>query len=438
LIGTHRLLSKDVIFDDLGLLVIDEEQRFGVTHKEKLKDLKRNVDVLTLTATPIPRTLHMALVGVRDMSLIETPPENRYPIRTFIKEKNKELISSSVRRELARDGQIYFVHNRVEDIEKTAGKLQKILPEAKIAVAHGQMREKRLEKIMYDFYHHEFDILVCTTIIETGLDIPNVNTIIINHADKMGLSQLYQLRGRVGRTNRIAYAYLLYERDRILPEIAEKRLEAIKEFSSLGSGFKIAMRDLEIRGAGNLLGPEQSGHISAVGFSLYTKLLEGTVEELKGKKESKKIEVEIDLNLDAYIPDDYIKYEARKIEIYKKIKDIKSENDVLDVIDELIDRFGEPPEEVMRLINTARLKVLASKLNINLIRQEGKVIRCQFIDANSVDGRKLVEFSQKYARRIKIRSAKKPQLIIKTRKSSKIDKELIKMLKYLKNIKLKD
>ncbi|MFW6280330.1 MAG: transcription-repair coupling factor [Halanaerobium sp.] len=436
LIGTHRLLSKDVIFDDLGLLVIDEEQRFGVTHKEKLKDLKRNVDVLTLTATPIPRTLHMALVGVRDMSLIETPPENRYPIRTFIKEKNKELITSSVRRELARDGQIYFVHNRVEDIEKTAGDLQKILPEAKIAVAHGQMREKRLEKIMYDFYHHEFDILVCTTIIETGLDIQNVNTIIINHADKMGLSQLYQLRGRVGRTNRIAYAYLLYERDRILPEIAEKRLEAIKEFSSLGSGFKIAMRDLEIRGAGNLLGPEQSGHISAVGFSLYTKLLEGTIEELKGKKESKKIEVEVDLNLDAYIPDDYIKYEARKIEIYKKIKDIKSESDVLDVIDELIDRFGEPPKEVLRLINTARLKVLASKLNINLIRQEGKVIRCQFIDAQSVDGRKLVEFSQKYARRIKIRSAKKPQILIKTRKSSEIDKELIKILNYLKNIRL--
>ncbi len=438
LIGTHRLLSKDVIFADLGLLVIDEEQRFGVTHKEKLKDLKRNVDVLTLTATPIPRTLHMALVGVRDMSLIETPPENRYPIRTFIKEKNKELISSSVRRELARDGQIYFVHNRVEDIEKTAGNVQKIVPEAKIAVAHGQMREKRLEKIMYDFYHHKFDILVCTTIIETGLDIPNVNTIIINHADRMGLSQLYQLRGRVGRTNRIAYAYLLYERNRILPEVAEKRLEAIKEFSSLGSGFKIAMRDLEIRGAGNLLGPEQSGHISAVGFSLYTKLLEGTIEDLKGEKEIKKIDVEVDLNLDAYIPDDYIKYEARKIEIYKKVKDIKSETEAVDVIDELIDRFGEPPEEVMRLINTARLKVLASELNINLIRQEGKVVRCQFVDAQSVDGRKLVEFSQKYTRRIKIRSAKKPQLIIKTRKSSKIDKELIKMLNYLKNINLKE
>lgn len=438
LIGTHRLLSDDVIFDDLGLLVIDEEQRFGVTHKEKLKDLKRNVDVLTLTATPIPRTLHMALVGVRDMSLIETPPENRYPIRTFIKETNKELISGAVRRELARDGQIYFVHNRVEDIEKTAGKLQRILPEARIAVAHGQMREKRLEKIMYDFYHHKFDILVCTTIIETGLDIPNVNTIIINHADKMGLSQLYQLRGRVGRTNRIAYAYLLYERDRILPEVAEKRLEAIKEFSSLGSGFKIAMRDLEIRGAGNLLGPEQSGHISAVGFSLYTKLLEGTIEELKGKKEEKRIEVEVDLNLDAYIPDDYIKYEARKIEIYKKIKDIKSEADAVDVIDELIDRFGEPPKEVMRLINTARLKILAAELNLKLIRQEGKNIRCQFAGSDSVDGRKLVEFSQKYKRRIKIKASKEPQITIKTRKSSQVDKELIKMLHYFKNIKVEN
>jgi len=415
-------------------LIIDEEQRFGVTHKEKLKDLKRNVDVLTLTATPIPRTLHMALVGVRDMSLIETPPENRYPIRTFIKEYNKELIASAIRRELARQGQVYFVHNRVKDIEKTAGKLQKLMPEAKIAVAHGQMNEKRLEKIMYDFYHQKFDILVCTTIIETGLDIPNVNTIIINHADKMGLSQLYQLRGRVGRTNRIAYAYLLYERDRILPEVAEKRLEAIKEFSSLGSGFKIAMRDLEIRGAGNLLGPEQSGHIAAVGFSLYTKLLEGTIEELKGEKDKKKIEVEIDLNLDAYIPDDYIKYEARKIEIYKKIKSIENEADALDTIDELIDRFGEPPVEVMRLVNTARLKFLAAELNIDLIKEDSGKIKCRFISSKLVDGSQLVEFSKMYRRKIKIKSAKKPQLLIKIDDPENIDKQLLKMLKDLKNI----
>ncbi len=433
LIGTHRLLSKDVIFDDLGLLIIDEEQRFGVTHKEKLKNLKRNVDVLTLTATPIPRTLHMALVGVRDMSLIETPPENRYPIRTFIKEYNKELIAGAIRRELAREGQIYFVHNRVKDIERTAGKLQKIMPEAKIAVAHGQMNEKRLEKIMYDFYHHEFDILVCTTIIETGLDIPNVNTIIINHADKMGLSQLYQLRGRVGRTNRIAYGYLLYERDRILPEVAEKRLEAIKEFSSLGSGFKIAMRDLEIRGAGNLLGPEQSGHIAAVGFSLYTKLLEGTIEELKGKTDKDQIEVEIDLNLDAYIPDEYIKYEARKIEIYKKIKSIENEADALDTIDELIDRFGEPPVEVMRLINTARLKFIAAELDIELIKEKNDKVKCQFVNSEVVDGSKLVEFSKKYRRKIKIKSAKKPQLLIKIKDPENIDKQLLKMLKDLKN-----
>ena len=434
LIGTHRILSKDVIFDDLGLLIIDEEQRFGVTHKEKLKNLKKNVDVLTLTATPIPRTLHMALVGVRDMSLIETPPENRYPIRTFIKEYNKELISSAIRRELARGGQIYFVHNRVKDIEKTAGKLQKLMPEAKIAVAHGQMNENRLEKVMYAFYHHEFDILVCTTIIETGLDIPNVNTIIINHADKMGLSQLYQLRGRVGRTNRIAYAYLLYERDRVLPEVAEKRLEAIKEFSTLGSGFKIAMRDLEIRGAGNLLGPEQSGHIAAVGFSLYTKLLEGTIEELKGKSDQKEFEVEINLNLDAYIPDDYIKYEARKIEIYKKIKSIENEADAVDTVDELIDRFGEPPIEIMRLINAARLKFLAFELNIDLIKEKDAKIICQFINAEVVDGSKLLEFSQKYKRKIKIKSAKKPQIIIKIDDPENIDKQLLKMLKYLKSL----
>jgi len=434
LIGTHRLLSKDIIFDDLGLLIIDEEQRFGVTHKEKLKNLKRNVDVLTLTATPIPRTLHMALVGVRDMSLIETPPENRYPIRTFIKEDNKELIASAIRRELARKGQIYFVHNRVKDIDQTAGKLQKLMPEAKIAVAHGQMNENRLEKIMYDFYHHKFDILVCTTIIETGLDIPNVNTIIINQADKMGLSQLYQLRGRVGRTNRIAYAYLLYERDRILPEVAEKRLEAIKEFSTLGSGFKIAMRDLEIRGAGNLLGPEQSGHIAAIGFSLYTKLLEGTIEELKGKSDQKELKVEIDLNLDAYIPDDYIKYEARKIEIYKKIKSIKNEENALDTIDELIDRFGEPPLEVMRLVNTARLKFMAAELGIDLIKEDSGKIKCQFVNSEVVDGSKLVKFSKKYRRKIKIKSAKKPQLFIKIDDPENIDKRLLKMLKELINI----
>lgn len=434
LIGTHRLLSKDVIFADLGLLIIDEEQRFGVTHKEKLKDLKRNVDVLTLTATPIPRTLHMALVGVRDMSLIETPPENRYPIRTFIKEYNRELIASAVRRELARSGQIYFVHNRVADIEKIAGKLQRIMPEAKIAVAHGQMNEKRLEKIMYDFYHHQFDILVCTTIIETGLDIQNVNTIIINQADKMGLSQLYQLRGRVGRTNRIAYAYLLYERERILPEVAEKRLEAIKEFSSLGSGFKIAMRDLEIRGAGNLLGPEQSGHIAAVGFSLYTKLLEGTIEDLKGNNDRQQLSVEVDLKFDAYLPDEYIKYEARKIEIYQKIKSIKNEQDATDVIDELIDRFGEPPIEVMRLINTARIKFLAANLNINLIKEDGAKVKCQFINSDLVDGRKLVKFSEKYKRRIKIKAAKKPQILIKFKDRNRIDQQLYRMLQELKQL----
>ncbi len=436
LIGTHRILSGDVIFNDLGLLVIDEEQRFGVTHKEKLKNLKRNVDVLTLTATPIPRTLHMALVGVRDMSLIETPPENRYPIRTFIKEGNRELVAEAVRREMARSGQIYFVHNRVEDIEKIAGKLQKIVPDAKIAVAHGQMNEKRLEKIMYDFYHHQFDILVCTTIIETGLDIPNVNTIIINHADKMGLSQLYQLRGRVGRTDRIAYAYLLYEKERILPEIAEKRLQAVKEFSTLGSGFKIAMRDLEIRGAGNLLGPEQSGHIAAVGFSLYTKLLEGTIEDLKGQKKDSGTEVEIDLNIDAYIPDDYIKYEARKIEIYKKVRSIKSEQQAVEVIDELIDRFGEPVVEVMRLINVARLKITAKQINVIQIKQEGETVSCKFRDADSVNGSQLVEFSNLYRRKVKIKAAKNPQLILKISPDREVDSILLKMLKDFQNIDL--
>ncbi|MFW6006952.1 MAG: transcription-repair coupling factor [Halanaerobiales bacterium] len=318
-IGTHRLLSEDVIFNDLGLLIIDEEQRFGVSHKEKIKDYKRNVDVLTLTATPIPRTLHMALAGVRDMSVIETPPENRFPIRTYIREFNKDLILDAVRREMGRDGQVYFVHNRVKDIEKKADIIRKLVPEARVAVAHGQMSENKLEKLMFDFYNQEYDVLVCTTIIENGLDIPNVNTIIINRAEQMGLAQLYQLRGRVGRSNRIAYAYLLYKKDKILSEVAEKRLKAIKEFTNLGSGFKIAMRDLEIRGAGNLLGAEQHGHIASIGFSLYCKLLENAVQDLRGKKEEEK-EIEIDLEIDAYIPSDYIPDSEQKIEIYKKIK----------------------------------------------------------------------------------------------------------------------
>ncbi len=402
-IGTHRLLSKDVTFADLGLLIIDEEQRFGVSHKETLKDIKRNVDVLTLTATPIPRTLHMALVGVRDMSVIETPPENRYPIRTYIREFNKELIRETIRREMDREGQVYFVHNRVEDINKKASMIKELIPEATVAVAHGQMNEKKLENLMYNFYNEEYDVLVCTTIIETGLDIPNVNTIIINRAERMGLAQLYQLRGRVGRSNRIAYAYLLYKRDIVLPEIAEKRLRAIKEFTNLGSGFKIAMRDLEIRGAGNLLGPEQHGHIASVGFSLYCKLLEGAIEELKGQKEEVE-NVEIDLNVDAYIPQKYISDSKQKIEIYKKIRGIKYKSEIEDIVKELNDRFGTPPEVVNNLIVIGNIRIIARQLGISKIKDKDGIINCQFKDMHTIKGNAIIKLVKKYPHKIKIRS----------------------------------
>lgn len=413
IIGTHRLLSKDVVFNDLGLLVIDEEQRFGVSHKERLKDIKRNVDVLTLTATPIPRTLHMALVGVRDMSVIETPPENRYPIRTYIREFNRDLVRDAIRKEISREGQVYFVHNRVEDIEEKADMIRKLVPDCRVAVAHGQMNEHRLERLMLNFYNKEYDVLVCTTIIETGLDLPNVNTIIINRADQMGLAQLYQLRGRVGRSNRIAYAYLLYERDRILPEIAEKRLKAIKEFTNLGSGFKIAMRDLEIRGAGNLLGPEQHGHIASIGFSLYCKLLENAVEELKGKKAQGDTGVEINLDIDAYLPDSYISDSRQKIEIYKKIMGLKDERYFSDVIDELIDRFGDPPEPVMNLIKIGRIKAKAGRLGMEKISKNKQIINCYFKDLKQIDGKAIFKLIDKYPGKIKIRTGEKPVIGIK-------------------------
>ncbi len=424
IIGTHRLLSRDILFHDLGLLVVDEEQRFGVSHKERLKDFKRNVDVLTLTATPIPRTLHMALVGVRDMSVIETPPENRYPIRTYIREFNRELVRDAIRKEMARQGQVYFVHNRVEDIDEKAELIKKLIPECRVAIGHGQMNEHRLEKLMLDFYNNKYDVLVCTTIIETGLDLPNVNTIIINKAEQMGLAQLYQLRGRVGRSDRIAYAYLLYEKDRILPEIAEKRLRAIKEFTNLGSGFKIAMRDLEIRGAGNLLGPEQHGHIATIGFSLYCKLLENAVEELKGKEEKVEEEVEVKLDLDAYIPDNYISDSQQKIEIYKKIMGIRKENLYTDFIDELIDRFGDPPQEVINLITVSKIKRKSLDLGITKVTQDSKLINCYFADNNKVDGKTIFMLLDKYPGKIKVRSGRVPVLGIKANNLNFLEKVL--------------
>ncbi|MDD5994926.1 MAG: transcription-repair coupling factor [Clostridiales bacterium] len=374
-IGTHRLLAKDVAYKDLGLLIVDEEQRFGVTHKEKLKQLKNEIDVLTLTATPIPRTLHMSLVGIRDMSVLEEPPVDRMPIQTFVMEKNDEIVREAILRELGRGGQVYYVYNRVANMDIIAGEVQKLVPEAIVSYAHGQMNERELERTMFAFVNGEIDVLVYTTIVETGLDIPNVNTIIIDEADKLGLSQLYQLRGRVGRSNRTAYAFLMYKRDKMLKEVAEKRLAAIKEFTELGSGFKISMRDLEIRGAGNLLGARQHGHMEAVGYDLYCKMLNEAVKRLKGEKvESDEFETNIDLKMDAFIPSDYIPNEFQKLDVYKRIAEIETETERDDMVDELIDRFGEPPQSVCNLLEIALLKAKAHDAYIvGIVEKTGQV-----------------------------------------------------------------
>lgn len=383
-IGTHRLLSDDVKFKDLGLLIVDEEQRFGVAHKEKIKQLRANVDVLTLSATPIPRTLHMAMVGMRDMSVITTPPEDRYPVETFVAEYDDALVQDAIGRELARGGQVFFVHNRIQTLDKVAGRLHQLVPEARIAVAHGQMAEDRLEQILLDFMEGEYDVLVATTIIENGIDMPQVNTIIVDDADYMGLSQLYQLRGRVGRSNRLAYAYFLYKRDKALTEASEKRLRAIKDFTELGSGFKIAMRDLEIRGAGNILGPEQHGFIVTVGFELYTQLLEEAVRELKGEPAPPvEVQANIELQVDAFISDQYVPDARQKIDAYKRISAIRSMADAEDVADELVDRFGSLPDPVKNLLDIARLKVHCARLGITAIAQMRDRVTVKFQPAEA-------------------------------------------------------
>ena len=371
-IGTHRVLGNDMKFKDLGLLIIDEEQRFGVQHKEKIKKMKENVDVLTLTATPIPRTLHMSLIGIRDMSVLEEAPNDRLPIQTYVMEYNDEMVREAIERECARQGQVYYVYNRVEDIAEVTANVQKLVPELNVAFAHGQMKERELERIMYDFINGEIDVLVSTTIIETGLDISNVNTMIIHDADRLGLSQLYQLRGRVGRSNRMAYAFLLYRRDKLLKEVAEKRLAAIREFTDLGSGIKIAMRDLEIRGAGNLLGAEQHGHMEAVGYDLYCKMLNEAVRYLKGEAEEENYTTTIDLNVDAYIPDSYIPNEYQKLDIYKRIAAIESGEEMEDMTEELIDRFGDIPKKVEKLLAVAALKAEAHSSYVTAVEQKGE------------------------------------------------------------------
>lgn len=380
-IGTHRVLSKDMQFKDLGLLIIDEEQRFGVAHKEKIKHLKENVDVLTLTATPIPRTLHMSLAGIRDMSVLEEPPVDRTPIQTYVMEYNEEMVREAINRELARNGQVYYVYNRVTDIDEVAGRVQALVPDAVVTFAHGQMREHELERIMADFINGEIDVLVSTTIIETGLDIPNANTMIIHDADRMGLSQLYQLRGRVGRSNRTSYAFLMYKRDKLLREEAEKRLQAIREFTELGSGIKIAMRDLEIRGAGNVLGAEQHGHMEAVGYDLYCKMLNQAVLALKGETlEEDSYDTVVECDIDAYIPGRYIKNEYQKLDIYKRISAIETEEEYMDMQDELMDRFGDIPLSVENLLKIASIRALAHQAYVTEVvinRQEVRLTMYQ-------------------------------------------------------------
>ncbi|WP_075366590.1 transcription-repair coupling factor [Desulfosporosinus metallidurans] len=390
IVGTHRILSDAVKFKDIGLLVIDEEQRFGVAHKEKLKTLKGNVDVLTLSATPIPRTLHMSLVGVRDMSVIETPPEGRYPVQTYVTEFRPDVVRDAIRREIQRGGQVFYVHNRVEDMDQVTHFLGQLVPEARFGVAHGQMRETALERVMLDFLEQETDVLVSTTIIETGLDMPNVNTLIIDEADRFGLSQLYQLRGRVGRSNRKAFAYLLFKPQKVLTEIAEKRLAAIREFTEFGAGFKIAMRDLEIRGAGNLIGAQQHGHLAAVGFELYSQMLKEAVLELRGEKVEEVIEPSIELQVDAFLPDPYVVDSQTKASLYQRLAQVQDEEQLSEMVDELVDRFGTPTREVEHLIEIIRIKLLASTLKIEQIQQAKQNVVFRFAANPSITGEYLM------------------------------------------------
>lgn len=413
-VGTHRLLSKDVKFKDLGLLIVDEEQRFGVTHKEKIKQIKGDVDVLTLSATPIPRTLHMSLIGIRDMSVLEEPPVDRLPIQTFIMEHSGEIIREAINRELARGGQVYYVYNRVKNIEDIASEVIRLVPDANVAYAHGQMSERQLENVMMSFINGEIDVLIATTIIETGLDISNVNTMIIDNADQMGLSQLYQLRGRVGRSNRTAYAFLMYKRNKMLKEVAEKRLAAIKEFTDLGSGIKVAMRDLEIRGAGNLLGAAQSGHMEAVGYDLYCKMLNDAVLAMKGElPEEEEFETSVDLQVDAFIPSTYIKSEFQKLDMYKRIAGIETKEELQDMQDELTDRFGEIPLATENLLRIAVLKAATHRAFISQIAQKTEGIRFYLYPNSKIASEKIPKMIESYEGRLRYIAGENPYILYK-------------------------
>lgn len=444
-IGTHRVLSEDVKFKDLGLLIIDEEQRFGVAHKEKIKKLKENVDVLTLTATPIPRTLHMSLIGVRDMSVLEEAPNDRLPIQTYVMEYNEEMVREAISRELARDGQVYYVYNRVNNIADIAAGIARLVPEATVAFAHGQMKEHELERIMFDFINGDIDVLVSTTIIETGLDISNVNTMIIHDSDNLGLSQLYQLRGRVGRSNRNAYAFLMYKRDKMLKEVAEKRLAAIKEFTDLGSGFKIAMRDLEIRGAGNLLGMRQHGHMEAVGYDLYCKMLNEAVQKQKGIQTPEDFATVIDLDVDAYIPPAYIVNEVQKLDIYKRIAGIENLKEKEDMKDELLDRFGEIPKSVDNLLRIALIRVAAHELYMTEIRGKNERILFTFRPDALLDAAKIPDLIRQYNKELSFTAYGNPFFTYKYKKTGLVetDAELLlnmteQLLEAMKVLLLKD
>lgn len=412
IIGTHRILSKDVQFKNLGLLIVDEEQRFGVTHKEKIKQLKKDVDVLTLTATPIPRTLHMSLIGIRDMSVLEEPPMDRMPIQTYVMEYDEETVREAINRELRRGGQVYYVYNRVTDIADVALRIAKLVPDARVDFAHGQMSERELENVMYSFVNGDIDVLVSTTIIETGLDISNVNTMIIHDSDRYGLSQLYQLRGRIGRSNRTAYAFLMYRKNVMLKETAEKRLAAIREYTELGSGFKIAMRDLELRGAGNLLGAQQHGHMNAVGYDLYCKMLNEAVKEAKGIRTMEDFETSVDLNVDAYIPDSYISNEFQKLDIYKRIAGIETQQDYDDMLEELLDRFGEPGKAVLNLLAIAKLKAIAHQGYVTEIKQTGKTVRFTLYEKARLNTEGFPALMQKYRRGLQFKNEQEPKFIL--------------------------
>ena len=427
-IGTHRVLSDDVNFKDLGLLIIDEEQRFGVAHKEKMKKIRESVDVLTLTATPIPRTLHMSLVGIRDMSLLTEAPQDRLPIQTFVMEQDDEMIREAIVRELTRGGQVFYVHNRINDIADVALRVEKLVPEANVAFAHGQMKESDLENIMYEFVSGETDVLVSTTIIETGLDISNVNTIIIDCSERLGLSQLYQLRGRVGRSNKMAYAFLMYSRNKMLKEEAEKRLQAIREFTELGSGFKISMRDLEIRGAGNILGMRQHGHMEAVGYELYCKMLNEAVTLLKGETVRADFETVVELDVDAFIPAEYIVNEEQKLEIYHRIATIEGKADYDEMQDELLDRFGAIPKSAAHLLSIALLRATAHRMYVTEIKGKAGEIRISMKPDAPVKIENMENFLKGYGAGLKFVTAGNPGFVLTYPKHGLVEKDEILIL----------